>query len=154
MKTNAMRVLDKLKIKYEIKEYAVDNEHLDAVHVAMASGVAIEKIYKTIVCDSGGEFLVACVQGDLSLDLKALAKFAGVKRCELLHLKDLTKITGYIRGGCSPLAMKKKFRTFIDSRAILQEIISVSAGIRGMQILLSPQDLALSCEAKFCEIAV
>lgn len=153
-KTNACRILDGLKIQYEILEYEVDENNLDAVHVANSCQKPIEQVYKTIVCECGNEYITACLQGDLNLDLKALARAAQVKRAELMNLKELTKITGYLRGGCSPLGMKKQFRTFIDSRALTQTQICVSAGIRGKQIWLNPNDLAKAVGAKFCEIAV
>ena len=93
------------------------------------------------------------MQGDLELDLKALAHACGAKRCELINLKDLEKITGYIRGGCSPLAMKKQFATFIDERAKEQEYVLVSAGVRGKQIKIAPNDLLKACEADYADIA-
>lgn len=151
-KTNAARILDGLNIIYELKEYKVDEEYLDAIHTAQKVGVDIKKVYKTIVCIADGEHIVACLQGDLNLDLKALAKVAGAKRCELINLKDITKITGYVRGGCSPLGMKKHFRTFLDIKAQLQEEICVSAGIRGKQIYLKPDDLIKATNAMLCDI--
>ncbi|MBQ9292794.1 MAG: Cys-tRNA(Pro) deacylase [Campylobacter sp.] len=153
-KTNACRILDGLKIHYEILEYEVDENNLDAVHVANSCQKPIEQVYKTIVCECGNEYITACLQGDLSLDLKALARIAKVKRAELMNLKELTKITGYVRGGCSPLGMKKHFRTFIDSRALTQTQICVSAGVRGKQIWLNPNDLATATKAEFGEFAV
>ncbi|ASM39360.1 Cys-tRNA(Pro) deacylase [Campylobacter sp. RM12327] len=152
LKTNAARILDNLNIDYEIKEYCVDENHLDAVHTASKTGISIEKVYKTIVCKADNEHIVACLQGDLSLNLKALAKIAGAKRCELINLKDITKITGYIRGGCSPLGMKKHFRTFIDEKILSQEQICVSAGIRGKQIYIKPNDLIKATNATLCDI--
>lgn len=151
-KTNAARVLDSLRIPYEIKEYAADPLNLDAVHVANSVSEPIERVYKTIVCTADHEYVVACLQGDLNLDLKALAYICGAKRCELMDLKDLQKITGYVRGGCSPLGMKKRFRTLIDERALMQEKIYVSAGVRGKQIALAPKDLATATEAQICKI--
>ncbi|KEA46305.1 cysteinyl-tRNA(Pro) deacylase [Campylobacter mucosalis] len=153
-KTNAARVLDGLKISYELLEYDVDESDLSAVHLAKITGVDIAKIYKTIVCEVGTrEYIVACIQGDLELDLKALANVSGHKRCELLALKELEKVTGYIRGGCSPLAMKKQFATFIDERALSQDKILISAGVRGKQICINPNDLASATSAKFKSIA-
>ncbi|MCD8213183.1 MAG: Cys-tRNA(Pro) deacylase [Campylobacter sp.] len=153
-KTNAARLLDKLKIAYELVEYEVDENDLSALHVASSTRQDIKNIYKTIVCACEPKnFIVACLQGDLELDLKALAHVAGVKRCELINLKDLEKITGYIRGGCSPLAMKKSYLTFIDERAHELDFVYVSAGIRGKQLKLSPIDLANSCQASFANIA-
>lgn len=153
-KTNAARLLDKFHVAYELVEYPVDESDLSAMHVAASTQQNIEKIYKTIVCVTDSKnHLVACIQGDLELDLKALAHAAGVKRCELINLRDLEKLTGYVRGGCSPLAMKKKFTTFIDERAAGLDFIFVSAGVRGKQLRLDPSDLARVCEAKFSPIA-
>lgn len=152
-KTNAARFLDELGIDYELKSYKVDPERIDAVHIAEDAGLDITQVYKTIVCKADNEFVVACLQGDLSLNLKELAKIAGAKRCELIAIKDLPKITGYIRGGCSPLAMKRKFRTFIDNKALLNDKIYISAGIRGLQIFLSSKDLAKATGALFCDIS-
>ncbi|MCR4942828.1 MAG: Cys-tRNA(Pro) deacylase [Campylobacter sp.] len=153
-KTNAARILDALGISYEIFEYEVDENDLSAVHVALTCKQDISKIYKTIVCEVlPREFVVACIQGDLELDLKALASVSGHKKCELLPLKSLEKTTGYIRGGCSPLAMKKAFATFIDELALKQDKIFVSAGVRGKQLCLDPKDLAKATKAKFAKIS-
>nr|WP_315519696.1 Cys-tRNA(Pro) deacylase [uncultured Campylobacter sp.] len=153
-KTNAARLLDKLKIKYDILEYEVDLNDLSAIHVAASTKQDIKQIYKTIVCQCEPKnFVVACVQGDLELDLKALAHACGAKRCELINLKELEKITGYIRGGCSPLAMKKHFATFIDERASELDYVLVSAGVRGKQIKIAPNDLLKACEASYADIA-
>ncbi len=152
-KTNAARLLDKLNTPYELVEYEADENDLSAIHVAMSTHQDIKNIYKTIVCVCEPKnFIVACLQGDLELDLKALAHAAGVKRCELINLRDLEKITGYIRGGCSPLAMKKAYPTFIDERARGLSFVYVSAGVRGKQLRLAPLDLANACEAKFASI--
>lgn len=152
-KTNAARELDRLKIAYQMYEYDVDESDLSAVHVANTICKDIAMVYKTIVCQADDRYVVACIQGDLELDLKALASVAGYKRCSLLAIKDLDKITGYIRGGCSPLAMKKHFATFIDERATALEKIIISAGIRGKQIELNPMDLAIATGASFARIA-
>ncbi|BCX78906.1 Cys-tRNA(Pro) deacylase [Campylobacter sp. 19-13652] len=152
-KTNAARELDRLKIVYEMHEYEVDESDLSAVHVASVVGKDIAMVYKTIVCQSDDKYVVACLRGDLELDLKALAVAAGLKRCSLLALKDLERVTGYIRGGCSPLAMKKHFSTFIDERALKMDKILISAGVRGKQIELCVKDLALATRASFAGIA-
>ncbi|MCI6988679.1 MAG: Cys-tRNA(Pro) deacylase [Campylobacter sp.] len=152
-KTNAARILDTFNIKYEILEYEFDEEHLDAISASKKSHLNITKVYKTIVCVSENGYLVACLRGDMKLNLKALAKFAGVKRCELLELKNLTKITGYLRGGCSPIGMKKQFDTFIDSKVLENDFIFVSAGVRGKQLKISPKDLVYATNAKVCQIA-
>lgn len=152
-KTNAARELDRLKIDYSMQEYEVDESDLSATHVAKSLNQDIKNVYKTIVCEADGTHIVACIQGDLELDLKALAACAGLKRCSLLPLKDLEKTTGYIRGGCSPLAMKKKFKTFIDDRATAIEKIIISAGVRGKQLVLSPKDLIKATNASLAKIA-
>jgi Cys-tRNA(Pro)/Cys-tRNA(Cys) deacylase len=141
-KTNACRILDKHKIEYKVVEYEVDESDLSAVHVATCTGTDVKRVFKTLVCtDEKNQPLVACIQGDAELDLKALAKVAGVKKCTMLPLKDVLKVTGYIRGGCSPFGMKKQFSTFIDEHAFDFESIFVSAGIRGAQIELKPQNV-------------
>jgi len=158
-KTNAARALDRLGIAYEMGTYEVDESDLSAVHVARNLGADITRIYKTIVCECdgmasrGGErHVVACIQGDCEIDLKALARACGAKRCELIAMRDLERITGYIRGGCSPLAMKRAFATFIDERALACERIFVSAGLRGVQLSLAPRDLARATNAKFAPL--
>ncbi|WP_169975046.1 MULTISPECIES: Cys-tRNA(Pro) deacylase [unclassified Campylobacter] len=148
-KTNAARFLDSKKIEYELIEYDVDESDLSAVNVASKCNIDIEKIYKTIVCECEPKgFVVACIQGDLSLNLKALAKLSGHKRCELLNLRDLEKVTGYIRGGCSPISMKKSFDTFFDNRVLNQDFIYISAGVRGKQIKINPLKLINAINAK------
>lgn len=154
-KTNAARFLDGKNIPYELVEYEVDESDLSAVHVAAVCGEQIEKIYKTIVCECEPRgYVVACIQGDLSLNLKALARLSGHKKCELLNLRELEKVTGYIRGGCSPIAMKKAFETFFDERILKQDYIYVSAGVRGKQIKITPQSLIEAISAKLGDVAV
>lgn len=139
-KTNAARILDKYKIDYEIVEYEVDENDLSALHVAENSNTDIKTIFKTLVTiDEKNEPIVACIAGDEELDLKALAKVAGVKKCTMIPLKNVLKTTGYIRGGCSPFGMKKQYRTFVDTDALLHVKILVSAGVRGQQLLLDPR---------------
>lgn len=141
-KTNACRILDKHKVEYRVIEYEVDENDLSALHVALVSGINIKQIFKTLVCvDEKNQPLVACIPGDDELDLKALAKVANRKKCVMIAQKDLLKLTGYIRGGCSPFGMKKQFPTFIDESAFTFERICVSAGVRGAQIELNPQDI-------------
>lgn len=141
-KTNAARILDELKIKYELKTYPVDEEHLDAVHVAKEVGMPPEQVFKTL-CVRGDKtgVIFAVIPGNGELDLKALAKVSGNKRCELVHLKEVLPLTGYIRGGCSPLGAKKKYPVFMDETSRKFDYIAVSAGMRGMQILATPGDL-------------
>ena len=141
-KTNAARILDELKIKYELKTYPVDEEHLDAVHVAKEVGMPPEQVFKTL-CVRGDKtgVIFAVIPGNGELDLKALAKVSGNKRCELVQLKEVLPLTGYIRGGCSPLGAKKKYPVFMDETSRKFDYIAVSAGMRGMQILATPGDL-------------
>jgi len=145
-KTNAMRILDSKKIAYSVKEYEVNEDDLGAVAVAAKTGVDIDRIYKTLVLngDKSG-YIVACVPGAAELNLKALAKLSGNKRVEMIPMKDLEKITGYIRGGCSPVGMKKSLPTFLDTDADTYEKIVVSGGRRGVQIEVAPEDLIKIC---------
>ncbi len=149
-KTNAARILDKHKIIYEIIEYNIDENDLSALHVAIDTNQDIKTIFKTLVAvDEKNIPLVACIPGDDELDLKALAKAAGVKKCTMIPLKDVLVTTGYIRGGCSPFGMKKVYRTFMDESALLHVRIFVSAGVRGAQLCLSPKELCKVLDIKF-----
>ncbi len=142
VKTNVMRLLDKAKIQYEAKEYPVDENDLSGSHAADLMGVDHGSVFKTLVLR--GEktgYLVCCIPVDGEVDLKKAAKAAGDKKVEMLPMKDLLAVTGYIRGGCSPIGMKKRFPTFLDSSAFSYESIAVSAGQRGVQVILSPKDL-------------
>ncbi len=141
-KTNAARLLDRAKIAYELIPYAVDEEHLDAVHVAEQLGENIEQVFKTLVLrgDRNGIF-VCVIAGDREVDLKAAARISGNKSAEMIHVRELLATTGYIRGGCSPIGMKKSFPVFIDSSCRRFDRIYVSAGVRGLQIRIAPDDL-------------
>lgn len=141
-KTNAARILDEQQIRYELKSYPVDEEHLDAVHVAEQVGMPPEQVFKTL-CVRGDKtgVIFAVIPGNGELDLKALARTSGNKRCELVHLKEILPLTGYIRGGCSPLGAKKNYPVFIDETCRKFDRIAISAGMRGMQILLAPGNL-------------
>ena len=153
-KTNAARILDKLGIAYELKEYEVDESDLSAVHVASSVGMPIERVYKTLVArgDKNG-IVMAVIQGDLELDLKALAAASGNKRAEMVHLKEVFVLTGYIRGGCSPLGAKKDYPVYLDERAMAQDSIAISAGKRGEQLILKPADLIAAAAATVVQIA-
>ena len=141
-KTNAARILDRYKQPYEIYSYPVDKENLSVSHVAESLGVACSQLFKTLVTlNEQNQPIIAVVAGDKELNLKALASVAGCKKCTMLPMKELLKLTGYIRGGCSPLGMKKQFATFIDQDALAYEMIFVSAGVRGLQLKLNPQVL-------------
>ena len=147
-KTNAARILDGLGIAYELKEYSVDLNDLSAVHVAASVGMPVEMVFKTLVArgDKNG-VLMACIPGDAELDLKALAAVSGNKKVEMVHLKEVQGLTGYIRGGCSPLGAKKEYPVYLDESARQWETIAVSAGKRGEQILLAPMDLVQAVRA-------
>ena len=123
---------------------------MSALHVAQDTNTDIKTIFKTLVTtDEKNQPIVACIAGDEELDLKALAKVAKVKKCVMIPLKDVLKITGYMRGGCSPIGMKKTYRTFVDSDALLHVKISVSAGVRGQQLLLNPKDFEKALHVEF-----
>lgn len=149
-KTNVARLLDRDKVNYELVEYPVDENNLGASHIAEQLGEDIRQVFKTIVMhgDKTGNF-VCVVPGNGEIDLKKAAIVSGNKKCATLPLKELLPITGYVRGGCSPIGMRKLFPTFIDSSALDFETIYVSAGIRGMQVKLSPKDLERETHAKF-----
>lgn len=154
IKTNAARILDKLNISYELKTYEVDaDEHKSAVDVASAIGIAPEKIYKTLVLKGQEDsYIVAVIPGNANLDLKKTAKACGNKSCEMLPMKDLQAVTGYIRGGCSPIGMKKQFPTYIDELSTLEETIVISAGKKGLQIVIHPDDLAKAIQLTFADL--
>ena len=141
-KTNAARLLDKAKIPCELIPYEVDENDLAATHVAAQLGENIEQVFKTLVLhgDRNGYF-VCVIPGDHELDLKVAAKESGNKKADLIPMKELLPVTGYIRGGCSPIGMKKEFPTFIHASCLKFEYIYISAGIRGLQIRLNPKDL-------------
>ena len=148
-------MLDKAGIEYEYKEYEYDENDLDGHHVAEYLGVPYEEVFKTLVAVTDkGEYLVYCICVDDEIDLKKAAKLAGEKRVEMIHVKDLLNVTGYIRGGCSPIGMKKKYRTFIDEMIELVDSVSVSGGQRGLQITLKPSDLVSFTEATVGDFAV
>jgi Cys-tRNA(Pro)/Cys-tRNA(Cys) deacylase len=142
-KTNAMRLLDAAGIPYRASEYTYDESDLSGIHAAQAIGMPPEQVFKTLVAtgDRTGP-LVFCIPVAEELDLRRAAAISGNKRVEMLHLKDLTSLTGYLRGGCSPIGMKKKFPTYLDETCILFDEVAVSAGLRGQQLVLSPADLA------------
>lgn len=147
-KTNAARRLDELHISYELIPYQVDEADLSATHVAASLGENIGQVYKTLVLRGNETGLFVCViPGAAELDLKAAARISGNKSCEMLHVKELLPATGYIRGGCSPLGMKKHYPTFIHEECVLWDAIYISAGIRGLQIKIKPGDLLLAARA-------
>ena len=142
-KTNAMRLLDSAGLEYEMASYDYDESDLSGVHAAAELGVAPEIVFKTLVTrGDGNAFFVFVIPVAESLDLKKAAKASGNKKIEMIHVKEILDITGYIRGGCSPIGMKKPFPTYIDETAQLYEKIYFSAGKRGVQIILDPEELA------------
>lgn len=142
MKTNAARMLDAAGVRYELREYKVDEDDLSAPHVAEAIGMPAEQVFKTLVArgDRTG-VLMACIPGNSELNLKALAAASGNKKVELVPVKEVLGLTGYIRGGVSPVGAKKPYPLYLDETAELWDIISVSAGMRGLQMLVAPDDL-------------
>ena len=153
-KTNAARILDGEAIHYELREYAVDENDLSAPHVAEAIGMPPEQVFKTLVArgDRTG-VLLACIPANTELDLKALAAASGNKKVDLVAVKEVLGLTGYIRGGVSPVGTRKPYPLYLDETAILWDVISVSAGVRGCQMLLAPDDLARVVSAQMCAIA-
>lgn len=147
-KTNAARLLDKAKINYELIPYEVDESDLSAIHVAKQLNEPIEQLFKTLVLkgDKSGYF-VCIIPGAEELDLKLAAKVSGNKSCQMILMKDLLNVTGYIRGACSPIGMKKKYPTYIHSTCEDFDFIYISAGQRGLQIKMAPTDLLKIIEA-------
>lgn len=146
-KTNAARILDSLKIDYEIMEYPVDEDDLSAVHVAASVGLPVDMVFKTLVIRADREVIMCCIPGAAEVDLKKLAVLSGHKRCEMVPLKDVLGLTGYIRGGCSPLGAKKAYSVFIHHAVYNHERVTVSAGKRGEQLVLAPADLVKATNA-------
>ena len=152
-KTNAARLLDKAGIKYELIPYIVDENDLAAKHIAEQLSEPLEQVFKTLVLsgDRTGYF-VCVVPGDSEVDLKAAAKVSGNKKCDLIPMKDLLSVTGYIRGGCSPVGMKKHFPTYIHSTAQNFPYIYISAGVRGLQFKIAPADVVTFTGAEYADI--
>lgn len=153
-KTNAARLLDRAKIAYELIPYAVDEEHLAATHVAEQLGEDIACVFKTLVLkgDRTGHF-VCVLPGDCEVDLKAAARVSGNKKVDLIPMKELLPTTGYIRGGCSPVGMKRPLPTFIHTTATAHPFIYISAGVRGLQLKLAPEALIAYVGATVADIA-
>lgn len=154
VKTNAMRLLEQAGISYRAMEYEVDENNLGGEHVAELIGLPPEQVFKTLVAKGEKKgFVVFCIPVNTELNLKKAAAILGDKKIEMLHVKDLLGTTGYIRGGCSPIGMKKKFPTYMDETAILFDEITVSAGVRGCQLCIPREQLVEYIEAELCEIA-
>ncbi len=153
-KTNAARLLDAQSVNYELAQYEVDESDLSAVSLAKKIGQDVEQIFKTLVLrgDKTGIF-VCVIPGNAEVDLKKAAKVSGNKNCAMVQQKELLPLTGYIRGGCSPIGMKKPFPTFIHETCILFDTIFVSAGQRGLQFKINPDDLIKVTGAEVCDLA-
>jgi Cys-tRNA(Pro)/Cys-tRNA(Cys) deacylase len=152
-KTNAARLLDGLKISYELRPYEVDPDDLTAISVAKKIGMPPEQVFKTLLAHTNaGEHVFAVIPGDAELDLKKLAHAAGAKKAELASLKEVEPLTGYIRGGVTVMAAKKPFPAFADETIELFDAISVSAGQRGLQLILSPADYLKASEANLADL--
>ena len=153
-KTNAARLLDKARIEYNLIPYEFDENDLAAQHVADSLGQDIACVFKTLVLHGDRTGHIVCVvPGNMEVNLKSLAKVSGNKKVEMIAMKDLLAVTGYIRGGCSPIGMKKKFPTYFHSTALDQEKIYVSAGVRGLQIEIAPSALMNFVGAKVANVA-
>ena len=153
MKTNAVRILESNNITHKTIEYPFSEEEIDAVSVAHKIGAEPESVFKTLVArNEKNEIKVFVIPGNFELNLKKAAAASTSKKIEMIKVKELQPLTGYIRGGCSPIGMKKLYPTFIDETAQLNDKISVSAGVRGMQILISPSDLLKIVDAAFADL--
>ncbi len=155
-KTNAARLLDRAGVAYRLVPYEVDENDLAATHVADSLHEDISKVFKTLVLhgerSGGGEYFVCVVPGAAEVDLKKAAKVAGMKKADLIPMKELLGLTGYIRGGCSPVGMKKLFPTYFHSSALEQDLIYISAGVRGLQFEVAPADLIAYTGATVADI--
>ena len=154
-KTNAARLLEAASIRHTVREYPVDETDLSGIHTAAVLGLPAEHLFKTLVLR--GErtgYFVCCIPANAELDRKKAARAAGDKACAMLPMKELLPVTGYIRGGCSPIGMKKKYPTFVDETCILWEELLVSAGRRGVMLALAPEDLLRIAEATVCDLTV
>ena len=153
-KTNAARILDRAGAHYELREYTVDEDDLSAPRVAEAIGMPAGQVFKTLVArgDRTG-VLLASIPAGSELDLKALAAASGNKKVELVALKEVLGLTGYVRGGVSPVGTRKAYPVYLDETAILWDVIAVSAGMRGLQMLVSPHDLERVVGAAICAIS-
>ena len=148
-KTNAMRQLDTAKIAYRVLTYSYDDEDFSGTKVAEEIGLSGAQVFKTLLTENGkGQYVVCCIPVEKKLALKSLAKSSGQKTLSMIPVANLLPVTGYVRGGCSPIGMKKKFDTYLDESALLFPEIAVSAGVRGAQIVLSPTDLVTAVAAK------
>ncbi len=155
LKTNAMRMLTAAKIPFEVLTYEVDESDLSGTHIAAEVGLPMDMVFKTLVAkgDKTG-YIVFCIPVDKEIDLKRAAAETGNKRVEMIHVKELLPLTGYIRGGCSPIGMKKKFPTYFHASAAALDKITVSAGVRGAQLLMDREVLVRFVDGILVDIAV
>lgn len=154
-KTNAMRILETEGIPFRTAEYEFDEEHLDALHASEGVGIPAEQVFKTIVMrNEHNTIYVFCVPANTTVNLKMVRQLTSSKDINPVKPQELLGLTGYIRGGCSPLGMKKKYKTYIDETAILFDEISVSAGMRGQQIIVNGERLAAVCEAELVALTL
>lgn len=152
-KTNAMRLLEQAGIPFRVETYEFDEEHLSGAHVASQVSLPEDQIFKTLVVRGEKKgIMVFCIPVMMELDLKKAAKISGDKKIEMTHVKELLGLTGYIRGGCSPVGMKKKYPTWFDETAMLYDEIAVSAGVRGAQIIVNPDALKDYVEAAYGDV--
>lgn len=153
MKTNGARLLESLGIPFELREYEVDPNDLTAITVAKKIGMPPEQVFKTLLTSGGPDvYLFAVIPGDTELDFKKLARAAGIRKAEMVSLRDVQPLTGYIRGGVTVFGAKKAFPVFVDETAILFDSISVSAGTRGTQLVLNPEDYLRAAAAKIADL--
>ena len=152
-KTNAMRILDSADIDYRVSEYEVDESDLSGTHAAEVLGIDPDIMFKTLVTRGNDNLLwIFVIPVKENLDLKKAAKVSGNKRIEMVHVKEILDLTGYVRGGCSPIGMKKQFPTFVEESAVLYDEIAISAGLRGQQILIAPQTLVTFIRGNFASL--
>ena len=152
-KTNAARILDRLHIPYELIDYVVDESDLGAQHIASQLGEDINQVFKTLVLQGDKtSYFVCVIPGNEEVDLKKAAKVTGNKKCDLIPMKELLPLTGYMRGGCSPIGMKKSFPTYLHETAEFFDTIYVSAGVRGLQFKIAPSDLAIAANATIADL--
>jgi Cys-tRNA(Pro)/Cys-tRNA(Cys) deacylase len=152
-KTNAIRIIESMDIPHEVVHYDFDENHLDALSLAKNLSVEPEMVFKTIVThNENNEVCVFCIPGNYELNLKKAAQVTNAKKIELIKMSDLLPLTGYVRGGCSPIGMRKSYPTYIDEIATTFDMIYVSSGVRGLQIRISPLHLAEVCNADFVDL--
>lgn len=152
MKTNAMRILDSLSIQYDVHHYEWDEDHLDAIHASESAGLDPDRVYKTIVMrNTDKEIFVFCLPAEFEISMKKARALTDSKEIDLVKTTELLGLTGYIRGGCSPLGMKRHYPTFISELAELEETIYVSGGQRGIQLELKPADLIKAASAVYAD---